>query len=238
MDETVWNDLGPASSYALAVAHGFTGTEEEWVNANDIAREAALNAKEAAENAKEAAETAADKAKEQADKIAEQELTSDKNAKLAESYAHGNTGLDERPDEDTDNAKAYMEKAKEYADNAKAIVGADVMQGATDTEDGVGGYVPAPRAGDNNRFLAGDGTYKDVNMDSKADGPGIKFEVIGGIPYMTYDDSLVYEDGQLVREVSDADIDNAIDETFDDDPTNDAPPDEAIDNMVDEIFNS
>ena len=40
MDETVWNDLGPASSYALAVAYGFTGTEEEWVNANDIAREA------------------------------------------------------------------------------------------------------------------------------------------------------------------------------------------------------
>lgn len=75
-------------------------------------------------------------------------------------------------------------------------------------------------------------------MKFKADGVGIGFEVVDGIPYMTYDDSLVYEDGQLVREASDADIDTAIDETFDDDPTNDAAPDEIIDNMVDEIFNS
>ena len=72
----------------------------------------------------------------------------------------------------------------------------------------------------------------------KADGVGIGFEVVDGIPYMTYDDSLVYEDGQLVREVSNTDIDNAIDETFDDDPTNDALPDEAIDNMVNEIFSN
>ena len=92
--------------------------------------------------------------------------------------------------------------------------------------------------GDSSIEEIGDGTVKGAISQLNEMINGVSFCVIDGKPYMTYDDSLVYEDGQLVREVSDADIDNAIDETFDDDPTNDALPDEAIDHIVDEIFNS
>lgn len=35
-----------------------------------------------------------------------------------------------------------------------------LMVGATDTKDGQGGLVPAPSAGDNNKYLRGDGTWK------------------------------------------------------------------------------
>ena len=59
------------SAYALAVKHGYEGTEEEWVayisanaDRSEAAREGALAAQTAAEAAKEAAESARDGAKE------------------------------------------------------------------------------------------------------------------------------------------------------------------------------
>lgn len=48
-------DLGPVSAYAIAVAYGYEGTEEEWVN--DI-KNASLNASSAKASANDAARSA------------------------------------------------------------------------------------------------------------------------------------------------------------------------------------
>lgn len=40
------------------------------------------------------------------------------------------------------------------------------LQGATAESDGGPGYVPAPKAGDNNSFLKGDGTWSDITLTS------------------------------------------------------------------------
>lgn len=42
-----------------------------------------------------------------------------------------------------------------------------VMIGATDTEDGSAGYVPAPKKGDNKKVFKGDGTYDKVNLEDE-----------------------------------------------------------------------
>lgn len=55
----VTKDLGPVSAYALAVAHGFDGTEEEWAILQAKSGENALAAAKSAEEAKEAAGEAA-----------------------------------------------------------------------------------------------------------------------------------------------------------------------------------
>lgn len=83
-------------------------------------------------------------------------------------------------------SKESAELAKKYRDEAQAIVGVDTMQGATDTEDGKGGIVPTPYAGDNKKFLTGAGTYEEVNMEEKANGKGISFLVEDGIPFLIY----------------------------------------------------
>lgn len=76
-------DLGAITAYAIAVEHGFKGTEAEWVaymqsNAAQ-AKEAETNAKQYAENAK-ASETAADKS-------AQSAQTAETNAKASEQNA-------------------------------------------------------------------------------------------------------------------------------------------------------
>ena len=57
-------------------------------------------------------------------------------AKLAQSYAVGGSGI--RDGEDADNAKLYAKKAKEYADKASEIVGGDFI---TQSEKGIAGGV-------------------------------------------------------------------------------------------------
>lgn len=42
--------------------------------------------------------------------------------------------------------------------------GASIMQGATATENGKEGLVPAPSVGDENKFLSGDGTFKEIEV--------------------------------------------------------------------------
>lgn len=115
-------------------------------------------------------------------------------AKLAQSYAVGGSGI--REGEGADNAKKYAQDAKDAADRASEIVGGNFitqsekgiaggvaslddngkipisqipddisvneMAGATDTEDGKSGLVPAPKAGDEKKALLGDGTWGDV----------------------------------------------------------------------------
>lgn len=55
---------------------------------------------------------------------------------------------------------AYRNNAKYWADEASGAV--NDMVGATSSTEGVHGLVPAPAAGDNTKFLGGDGTWKDV----------------------------------------------------------------------------
>lgn len=55
---------------------------------------------------------------------------------------------------------AYHNNAKYWADEASGAV--NDMVGATSSTAGVHGLVPAPTAGDNTKFLGGDGTWKDV----------------------------------------------------------------------------
>lgn len=55
---------------------------------------------------------------------------------------------------------AYHNNAKYWADEVSGAV--NDMVGATSSTAGVHGLVPAPAAGDNTKFLGGDGTWKDV----------------------------------------------------------------------------
>ena len=55
---------------------------------------------------------------------------------------------------------AYHNNAKYWADEASGTV--SDMVGATSSTAGAHGLVPAPAAGDNTKFLGGDGTWKDV----------------------------------------------------------------------------
>lgn len=47
----------------------------------------------------------------------------------------------------------------EYAAKVEEIVAADVFTGATSSTDGSDGLVPGPKAGDEKKFLQGDGTW-------------------------------------------------------------------------------
>lgn len=57
-------DLGPVSSYAIAVAHGYTGTEEQWY---DLIHDVTTQAANAAQSAADAAQSAADAAQSKRD---------------------------------------------------------------------------------------------------------------------------------------------------------------------------
>lgn len=115
MSKTV--DLGPVSAYALAVKHGYKGTEAEWVAEMESKRleavEAASNAQSAATAASQSKTASANSATASANSAtssANSASAASNSATKAESYAHGGTGS--REGEDTDNAKYYYEKAK------------------------------------------------------------------------------------------------------------------------------
>lgn len=76
-------------------------------------------------------------------------------SKLAQSWAVGGTG--ERPDEATNNSKYWCQQAQ-------AIVGLDVFEGATPTKNGKQGLVPGPGMGMQNNVLFGDATWKQLNF--------------------------------------------------------------------------
>ena len=60
----------------------------------------------------------------------------------------------------------YHNNAKYWAEQAQAIVGIDVMQGATATTDGRSGLVPQPLAGDQDKVLFGDGSFREVKSSA------------------------------------------------------------------------
>jgi len=85
---------------------------------------------------------------------AQSETNAAASEKLAESWAHGNTGV--RPGEATDNAEYWCNQAQ-------AIAGAAVFVGATETTNGQLGFVPGPGKGQQNSVLFGDATFKKLN---------------------------------------------------------------------------
>lgn len=59
-------------------------------------------------------------------------------AKLSESFAHGGTGLEDRPEEDTDNAEYYAHRTAEHQANAK-----NYMEQTQEILDALNGYLDA-----------------------------------------------------------------------------------------------
>lgn len=83
-------------------------------------------------------------------------------SRKSQSYATGDAVDDQgnpyRQGQADDNAKKYCELAQQAAQQA----GAADMTGATATIDGAHGLAPQPRAGDQNKVLYGDATYKEI----------------------------------------------------------------------------
>ena len=187
MSKTV--DLGPVSAYALAVKHGYTGTEAEWVAEMEAKRleavTAASNAQSAATAASQSQTASANSATSSANSAtasANSATAASGSATLAESYTHGGTGT--REGEDADNARYYMEQAKAVSavdimtvdkvgigkpDGTTITVDEDgtlhgqskvsELTGATAEKDGTSGTVPTPTAGQEAHILNGDGTW-------------------------------------------------------------------------------
>lgn len=62
--------------------------------------------------------------------------------------------------------ETYHNNSKYYAEQASAVSRIVIMTGATDTDDGLAGYVPSPQRGDNKKALFGDGTFKEVKSSA------------------------------------------------------------------------
>ena len=108
-------------------------------------------------------------------------------SKLAKSYANGTSNLQDRPNENVDNSKyfkqeseawavgtkdgtavpstasQYHNNSKYWAEQAAQSSGVVDMKGATATTAGAHGLVPAPGAGDNTKFLRGDGSWQEAS---------------------------------------------------------------------------
>lgn len=118
MSKTV--DLGPVSAYALAVKHGYEGTEEQWIAEVESKRVDAVNA---AADARKSADTAAEKAEiatQKAEEIKGESKAAAASATKAQSYAVGGTGS--RDGEDTDNAQYYYEQVKRVSQGLNGII--------------------------------------------------------------------------------------------------------------------
>lgn len=118
MSKTV--DLGPVSAYALAVKHGYEGTEEQWIAEVESKRVDAVNA---AADARKSADTATEKAEiatQKAEEITGESEAAAASATKAKSYAVGGTGS--RDGEDTDNAQYYYEQIKRVSQGLNGII--------------------------------------------------------------------------------------------------------------------
>ena len=90
-----------------------------------------------------------------------------------------NDGVLDITQEDPTNLAELTVHFRDDVDKIITIPGASVMEGATDQTDGVEGLVPAPLAGDENKFLRGDGTWAEVSGGGGTEyvaGQGIEFE--------------------------------------------------------------
>ena len=176
------------------------------------AQAAATSAIESASSASNDAQNAlqcASAALESAESSSQSASAASGSATIAESYAHGGTGA--REGEDTDNARYYMEQAKavsavDIATTEKAGIvkpdgetitvdedgtlhgssSVDEMTGATADKDGTSGTVPAPKAGQQDMYLAGDATYKKIRVTTSLDGIELGVSTSGCLT-VTYD---------------------------------------------------
>lgn len=115
-------DLGPISAYALAVEHGYQGTEEEWVAAVEYARLDAKRMAEAAEEAKRATEasaSAAEAAKVGAATAANAAKTAQDKAEEASRQASASAAAAAASEEKSAAAQVEVQTALENAESAK-----------------------------------------------------------------------------------------------------------------------
>ena len=112
MSKTI--EIGPYSAYAIAVKHGYVGTEEDWIKAVEAARksaeESAANAKREADKAFTSATTATEQAGIATTKAGESAASADASASSASAAATSEA-----------NAKKYSEEAGAKANTDKTL---------------------------------------------------------------------------------------------------------------------
>lgn len=88
--------------------------------------------------------------------------------------------------------------------NATITIGADAMTGATSSAAGTAGVVPAPAAGDDTKFLAGDGTWKSAG----GGGGAVTYYIADGDPNyaQTIGNGFVYVDSARTIKAEAADV--------------------------------
>lgn len=112
MSKTI--EIGPYSAYAIAVKHGYAGTEEDWIKAVEAARKSAetsaANAKQKADEASTSAATATEQAGIATTKAEESAASADASASSASAAATSEA-----------NAKKYSEEAGAKANTDKTL---------------------------------------------------------------------------------------------------------------------
>ena len=112
MSKTI--EIGPYSAYAIAVKHGYVGTEEDWIKAVEAARKSAetsaASAKKEADEASASAATATEQAEIATTKAGESAASSDASASSASAAAISEA-----------NAKKYSEEAGAKANTDKTL---------------------------------------------------------------------------------------------------------------------
>ena len=109
MSKTI--EIGPYSAYAIAVKHGYVGTEEDWIKAVEAARKSA--------------ETSAASAKKEADEASASAATATKQAKIATTKA-GESAASADASASSASAAAISEaNAKKYSEEAGAKANTD-----------------------------------------------------------------------------------------------------------------
>lgn len=112
MSKTI--EIGPYSAYAIAVKHGYVGTEEDWIKAVEAARKSAetsaANAKREADNASTSAAAATKQAGIATTKAGESATSADASASSASAAATSEA-----------NAKKYSEEAGAKAGTDKTL---------------------------------------------------------------------------------------------------------------------
>lgn len=112
MSKTI--EIGPYSAYAIAVKHGYVGTEKDWIKAVEGARKSAetsaANAKREADGASTSAATATEQARIATTKAGESAASADASASSASAAATSEA-----------NAKKYSEEAGAKASTDKTL---------------------------------------------------------------------------------------------------------------------
>lgn len=145
-------EIGAYSAYAIAVKHGYEGTEEEWIAEQEKNRKAsekaafdANNAKEAAENAKDEAESAKSAAAGSATSAA----TSAAQAAQSASGAESAKTAAEHAQKAAENAKDDAESAKSAAAVSASLAQTSAAQAAGSAESADSAKAAAAQSAEN-----------------------------------------------------------------------------------------